>query len=205
MEMITNQIMVREYSVEQRTKDGYFNGTSLLNYFNSLGKVQKQMNNYKKNQSSIDWINYLIEAEGVEEPIKSSKGLSGATWMHPKVFIDFAMWVSLEFKSKAIEWVLDGLIKSRHDAGDYYNQMAAVVMEDYVSKFQRKPPAHAYMNEANMIREISGISASRNELSESELTLITALQRTNSVLIKKRVGIESRQKMLFVIVESHNL
>ena len=176
----------------QRTKDGFFNANKLINSTNK--KLQK----YKDNSSTKDFIKQLIY-EGIEKPMIS--GPSG-TWMHPKLFIDFAMWVSVEFKSIVIDYVLDGLIKGRHDAGDYYNEMCATIMKAYVETKGIKPPPMVYINEANMIKSMLGVNGlERNEMSEEMLNNITHLQKFNSLLISKGVGKDSRVRQLNLQVE----
>jgi len=124
--MKTNQVMVREQGFIQRTSDGYFNANTLISEWNAKSDNKKILGNYMKNESTTEYIEQL-KKEGIEKPNISCRGTGekSGTWMHPKLFIDLAMWVSVEFKSKVIDYVLDGLIKSRTDAGDYYNQMTA--------------------------------------------------------------------------------
>lgn len=195
--MKTNQIMIRDNkSFVQRTKDGFFNANALLEDWNSKTKNKPlQLGNYKKNQSTKDFIQQL-KAEGIDKPIISGRGKNGGTWMHPKLFIDFAMWVSVEFKSIVIDYVLDGLIKTRHEAGDYYNEMCAKILDAYVEYYDRKPPAYIFINEANLIREMVTSKKDRNEMTEQELRQITYLQKFNAALIDEKIGKEARIKRL---------
>lgn len=201
--MKTNQIMIRESMVEQRTKDGYFNANKFLEFWNKNNpKDLKQMNNYKKNKSCIEFCKYLQDNEDIKSPIITGRGKNGGTWMHPKVFIDFAMWVSLQFKSKVIDWVLDNLIQSRHDAGDYYKGMCNAIMTRYIQYYKSKPSPMIYIKEANMIKELCKINKDRNKLTESELQKITTMQKVNSTLILEGVGITSRKNHLSIIARS---
>lgn len=202
--MKTNQVMIREVGYLQRTSDGYFNGTALLETWNRDNGYRKQLGNYQSQKETKEFIEQL-KKEGIEKPMITGrgKGENQGTWMHPKLFIDLAMWISVEFKSKVIDMVLDGLIISRTDAGDYYNEMTAVIMEKYIEFKGCKPPATLYINEANMIREMAGVGdKDRNEMTENELAKITTLQKVNANLISKNVGKESRKKHLLIIAES---
>ncbi len=198
--MKTNQIMLRENLVEQRTSDSFFNANITLNHWNENNKDnQKLLYEYKQNKSTNKFIDYLKNNEGIEKPyITSPKG----TWMHPLVYVDFCMWISVEFKTMALKFVLDGLINTRHSAGDYYNEMCANIMERYIEYNGCKPSPMVYINEANLIREIAGVTVSRNEMSEKELNKITILQKVNSTLITEKVGKESRKKQLELIARS---
>jgi len=201
--MITNQIINRENLAEQRTKDGYFNANKLIEIWNDQNPNKvKQLGSYKNIQSTKDFISYLKNNEDVKSPIISGRGKNGGTWMHPKVFIDFAMWVSLEFKSKVLDWVLDGLIQSRHDAGDYYKEMCAAIMKRHIEYYGSKPNAMIFVAEANMIKDLAKLDRDRNNLSESELNKLTILQKVNSTLIRDGVGKKSRMKQLQIVAKS---
>lgn len=191
--MKTNQVMIREDGFKQRTSDGYFSGTELLNRWNfDNPSKRKEIAKYKKNKETSCFINQLKE-EGISNPyISSNKG----TWMHPKLFVDFAMWLSVEFKSKVIDFVLDGLIKTRCEAGDYYNEMCASILKTYVEHYGAKPPAHIYITEARRIKNMVTDKKDRNEMAEQELNQITYLQKVNANLIQKGIGKESRIKRL---------
>lgn len=190
--------MVREIGYLQRTSDYYFNATALLEVWNKDNGYRKQLGNYQSQKETKEFIEHL-KKEGIENPMLASRGRgeNQGTWMHPKLFIDLAMWISVEFKSKVIDMVLDGLIISRHDAGDYYNEMTAVIMEKYIEHKGCKPNPSLYINEANMIKEFAKVTGKRrNEMTEKELLLLTNLQKANSELILNNVGISSRKKQL---------
>ena len=194
--MKTNQVLKRDDAFVQRTKDGYFNATHLLNYWNKTNGDNKVLGNYQKNGSTKAFIEQL-KKEGLEKPVISARGngKNSGTWMHPKLFIDLAMWVSVEFKSIVIDYVLDGLIKTRNDAGDYYNEMCAEILESYLLFYGKKPPAYIYIKEASMIKSLV-TTKHRNEMNEQELRQITYLQKVNANLIKKNLSKETRIKRL---------
>ena len=133
----------------------------------------------------------------LENPMITGRGTgqNSGTWMHPKLFIDFAMWVSVEFKSSVIDYVLDGLIFSRNEAGNYYNEMCAMILDVYSEYYHKKPPSLIYIQEANMIKSLVTNNL-RNKMTEQELNQITYLQKVNANLISKRIGKASRIKRL---------
>ena len=136
--MKTNVIMNRSMGgliVNQRTKDGMFNATSLLEQWNKskglLGRKGKRIDDFLKLKSTEEFINALNEEilntdnPRYSEVYKSSRGKNGGTWMHPYLFIDFAMWINPKFKVQVIKFVYDELIKNRHSAGDNYKLLSA--------------------------------------------------------------------------------
>lgn len=102
----------------------------------------------------------------------------------------------------ALKYVLDGLIKTRHSAGDFYNQMCAVIMEKYIEYNGCKPAPMVYINEAKLINEIANVNVPRNEMTEKQLEKITILQKVNATLISEKVGRDSRKKQLELISRS---
>lgn len=202
--MKTNQVMKRDDAWIQRTKDGYFNANKLLDSYNKMSGEKKMLGNYSKLQGTKEYIDLLI-TEGIKFPTITGRGQgeNSGTWMHPKLFIDFAMWLSVEFKSKVVDYVLDGLIKTRTDAGDYYNEMCAAILINYMQVNNSKPTPFIYVNEAKMIRELAGVTdKQRNEMTESELNKLTILQKVNTTLINNHIGKESRRKQLNTIAVS---
>lgn len=130
--MKQNVVMIRKmgvYDVLQRSKDGMFNATELLKQHNK-GVRGKEVSAFLKNNSTIEFINALQESENIDtrkivSVNKGGKTSNQGTWMHPYLFIDFAMWINPTFKVSVIKFVHDELIKQRNDAGDNYVSLSA--------------------------------------------------------------------------------
>lgn len=119
-----------EFKVEQRTVDGFFNATELLKQWNLHNGTKKELKHYFENQSANELINTIIERENLnsrKSAYLSSRGKNGGTWMHPILFIDFAMWINPSFKYDVIKFVYDEMIKFRNLAGDAYPSMCRAV------------------------------------------------------------------------------
>ena len=58
---------------------------------------------------------------------KASRGKNAGTWMHPILFIKFAMWLNPRFEYYVIKFVYDELIKYRHSAGDNYKGLTSAL------------------------------------------------------------------------------
>lgn len=131
--MKTNQVLVRqmgEFEIQQRTQDSMFNATMLLKQWNAKSGQQKQMAHFLENNSTQEFIQ-AIENQEISKQRNSvllkSRGKAGGTWMHPYLFIDFAMWLNPKFKYNVIQFVYDQLIQIRHEAGDNYKVMSSAV------------------------------------------------------------------------------
>lgn len=131
--MKTNQIMIRQmgdFKVEQRTRDGFFNATDLLKQWNVSNRTKKEIKDYLLNKSTEEFLEALIEEEDLNKgnsPYLSSRGKNGGTWMHPLLFLDFAMWLNPRFKVKVLKFIQDEMIKFRNLAGDAYPEMCKAV------------------------------------------------------------------------------
>lgn len=134
--MITNQIMKRplaDFTVEQRTKDGYFCLTGLLNSWNLKMGTKKELKDYFDNKATQEFIKALADEEnlhGGKSPYVKSKARldrGGGTWGHPLLFIDFAMWLNPTFKVKVLKFVSDQMLTYRNEAGDAYKQLSSAM------------------------------------------------------------------------------
>ena len=146
--MKTNQEMIRKmgnFNVIQRTKDGMFNATDLLKQWNNQSCSERKMDNFFASHKTNEFINTIIEREKLNTPkmvYLKTRGKKGGTWMHPMLFIDFAMWINLEFKYDVIKFVHDEMIRYRNEAGDAYRELSSAVMKivpnDFMPKAMRK-------------------------------------------------------------------
>lgn len=127
-----------QFKVEQRTKDAFFNATALLKQWNDM--VEENVGNpiFKKKAIAdffrLNQTEDFILALKAEENITSdkhiyakSKGKLGGTWMHPILFIKFAMWLNPRFEVQVIKFVYDQMISYRNEAGDAYKELGKAV------------------------------------------------------------------------------
>ncbi|WP_212123135.1 KilA-N domain-containing protein, partial [Bacteroides pyogenes] len=129
--MKTNQEMVRKmgtFSVIQRTKDGYFNATELLKQWNNenekeqrrldkfwdVTNLDKLMAEIAENELNFKSPNFGELKNALSKSIRGKK--NGGTWMHPVLFIKFAMYLSPRFEYHVLKFVSDEMIKYRNEA-----------------------------------------------------------------------------------------
>lgn len=169
--MKSNQEMVRKienFSVTQRTSDGFFDGSELLRQWNAVeGNTKREMKKFLDNSATKEFMIALaIDENERESPIakmlhgdnqqvttndliKEVKGrntkngkMPGKVWMNPILFIKFAMWINPTFEVKVIRFVYDEMIKYRNDAGDAYREMSSaiskIVPADFMPKAMQK-------------------------------------------------------------------
>lgn len=90
--------------------------------------IKKDLKEFFSNKSTKDFISALIDEESLNGPrdaFVSTKGRNGRVWMHPLLFVKFAMWLNPWFEVKVLKFVYDELIGLRIDAGDNYKLLSA--------------------------------------------------------------------------------
>lgn len=129
-----------EYLVLQRTSDAFFDANALLRQWNKTDKnadlrISKFLDQHKV-QEFIQALKDEIR-EGANGPIgdfqvvittkgkRNKRGLKSPdqVWMHPYLFVKFAMWLNPRFEVKVVKFVYDQLIQARHLAGDHYSEL----------------------------------------------------------------------------------
>lgn len=180
--MKTNNVILRpmgEFKVAQRTKDGMFNATALLKQWNDKSISERKMANYFLSEKTNEFIFTIMERENLNTPkmvYLTSRGKHhGGTWMHPMLFIDFAMWINPSFKYDALKFVYDQMIKYRNDAGDAYRKLGNSVQKIVSPSF--------------MPAAMSNISKAINHV----------VFGSHETMMRNKVGEESKQQELFAL------
>lgn len=202
--MTTNQNMLRKmgnFEVTQRTKDGFFFATALLEQWNDANPdeqrridkfwdsthIDKLMleivinephllenssspklgddKNVSENQQVLNrgnspHLKNTTENQQVSKSpklgdyknldfdtlkkmvAKTSRGKNGGTWLHPVMFVKFAMYLSPRFEYHVLKFVADEMIKYRNLAGDSYKELslavAKIVPKEFIAAAMKK-------------------------------------------------------------------
>lgn len=207
--MVTNQIMKREFYdgfISQRTKDGFFNATEFLSAFNKMTGKKKVFAEFWSNKNVADFIEVLqndTSSNGgnslVLKPYETYKGKYGATWMHPYLFVKFAMWLSPELEYKVIKWVYDNLIDFRIQAGDHYKEMCKAISESYYDWCGKNPDPLIFVREAHFLNNVvfsNPKGNQRNDATPEQLDLMNKLQLANIKMIRAKMDKNTRHQNL---------
>lgn len=189
--MRTNQNLIRkmgDFDIYQRTSDGMFNATELLKQWNKQNGMKKEMKDYFDNKSAKEFIQVIIDRENLNKgnsPYLKTRGReNGGTWMHPLLFIDFAMWINPAFKYDVLRFVYDELIKYRNDAGDAYREMSEQIAKlsngkDIANNIKKVAEAINYISQNQHEKMI------RNKADESQMKEYVRIEKEVTMLIKK--------------------
>lgn len=163
--MKTNQEMIRpmgNFNVIQRTSDGYFNATHLLKQWNDNAKSKsveftdlktRDLDNFWKSTNLDLLMSEIAENEldfksqnfgdlknALSNTCRGKK--NGGTWMHPILFIKFAMYLSPRFEYHVLKFVADEMIHYRNEAGNAYIELGSavqkIVPKDFMPKAMKK-------------------------------------------------------------------
>lgn len=205
--MKTNQILQRpmgNFKVAQRTKDGYFDANVLLSQWNE-NNTEKRISRFLESPKTKEFISVLDHELGSEshganmhdgeyQAVIVSKGRNtkkGKTkdevWLHPYLFIDFAMWLNPKFKYQVIKFVYDELIKYRKEAGNNYKEMCDAIKsitkqnESLVHNISKVAEALNYIAYGHHVKDIRN-----KEADESKLRELSDLQKDITKLINKK-------------------
>jgi hypothetical protein len=68
-----------------------------------------------------------IVIRGRPKTLPDGSVVPGEVWMHPLLFIDFAMWINPVFKYDVLKFACDEMIRYRRDAGDAYRLLGSAI------------------------------------------------------------------------------
>lgn len=148
--MKTNQLLHRpmgQFQVQQRTIDGMFNATDLLRQWNTTNpEKERSLKNFWKstnlkelmeevvlNEINSKCVNstHLKTFDELKEMLsKTSRGkTNGGTWVHPVLFVKFAMYLNPRFEYHVLKFVSDQLLTIRAYSAESYKRMAKNIYE----------------------------------------------------------------------------
>jgi Zn-dependent peptidase ImmA (M78 family) len=99
---------VGDLAVTQRQQDGYINASKLTKaYEKQTGKYRNPNSWFEKDRTN-EYLELLSDKTGIEVydlVQKKGAGKNTEVWLHPKLAVSFAMWLSPEFEMMVSEWV----------------------------------------------------------------------------------------------------
>lgn len=197
--------------IKQNSKTGFLNLNDLMEcYLSENPKSSKKVENYMRLRQTSEFAETiresLLEAANqnthkngdlvlpLTEPLtvfETKRGKNGGTWVHPYLFLDFAMWLNPRFKLWAMSIIEDKLIELRNEAGDRFKDMMMAL------KGAGAVSPREYAKECVMLNNVvfgTSTKEQRNSASKEQLELLSKLQKYNAHLIDKRMSFFLRKK-----------
>jgi hypothetical protein len=132
-------------------------------------------------------------------------GKNQGTWLHPKLAVKFALWLSVDFEIWCDEQV-DAQVRGELNSRSVARRLAAVGYRSLCDALSithkaigKTTKPHNYMNEARLINEvITGAFKGRNrdQLTRAELELIMLVENRDVLLIGQGKDFATRKKHL---------
>lgn len=211
--------------VEQRTFDGMFNATSLINQWNKKNNANKSFADFIRLKQTDEFIKVLIDQEnlhvgnsqnGDNLAIKIKKGKftvhgrqPDEIWLHPYLYLKFAMWLNPKFEYFVIKFVYDSLIELRKISADLYIELCNAINWYYLNNFKREAKMDDYKTVGRLIQQlVFGKIFNTNPwqiASEKELQLRTNLQKILIGCYNKNYSVEKTLQILQSQVEISKL
>ena len=131
-ELITHE--VAKSLIQQRNGDGYINATQLCQ------AAGKRWHNYIRNETTGNFMRALSEKTRISvsllnQQVTTSEGVT-STWVHPKVAIHLAQWLSADFAVQVSEWVFDWMNGTKKSAELPYH------LRRHMANIASVPPTH---------------------------------------------------------------
>ena len=198
--------------VMQFNDSGWFNATVAADRFG------RRPVNWLELDSTVRYMDSMSSALKVDKSdlLDIKKGRGGGTWMHPKLAISFARWLSDDF-AVWCDLQIDKIIHGERESIDWgmmrhasksSNKVANEILM-MVRQEQGKETKHFhYANEAKLVNyALTGKfePVDRDSLSAQDLDLLASLENRNSVLIGRDVDRETRKEILCQMVSSSRL
>lgn len=105
-------------SVSQRVIDGYINATALTTAHKQATGQRKDVANWLVNKRVQQSLEHLTSITGIPvidlyQVFQGSPELGGGTWLHPKLSVRFAIWLSDDFGYQVECWVENWMFNSK--------------------------------------------------------------------------------------------
>jgi hypothetical protein len=200
-----------------------FNGDGWLHATEIAERFGKRLRNWLDSAETLEYVRALDELQHPDDGpsgisnvrdsgyLKTRRGNNGGTWLHPKLAVAFARWISPKFAvwcDLKIDALLRGESKpwanARREAAIGYRAVCDALAINCEAK-GKTPQRHHFINEARLINEvITGAFAGRNrdQLNAGELELVTLAELRDTALIGTDMPYAERKANLLGYVRS---
>ena len=188
--------------------DGWLHATEIAERF---GKEPAQWLRLDSTKEYIERLSERMEKSNVGKShitlVKTRRGntSTSGTWLHPKLAVKFARWISVDFEIWCDEQI-DALVRgeskpwasSRREASIGYRGVCDAIALNCEAQ-GKTPQRHHFINEARLINEvITGAFTGRNRdlLSTGELELVTMVEIRDVMLMGQGLSFAERKAAL---------
>lgn len=187
-----------------------FNSDGWINATEAAARFGKEPHEWLRLPDTTAYMEALVKSGIFPELVITKRGRNGGTWLHSKLAVAFARWLSPDFAvwcDQQIDGLLRGVGKgwatARREASIGYRGLCdalSLTCEAQGKTVQR----HHFINEARLINEvITGTFAGRNrdQLTANELEIIALVEMRDTVLLGQGMAFSDRKANLLSYVQ----
>lgn len=186
--------------------DGWINATEIAS------RHGKRLDLWLRNNETQEYIAALarrLNTANQRDLIRTTRGRNGGTWLHPKLAVKFARWLSVDFEIWCDEQI-DKLIHGEQNDWQHLRDSAAIGYQGMCDALSLTRTAqgkaskpHHYMNEARLINGVlfghfKGVD--RDSMTPVELRVIAMAEQRNTFLIGQGLDYHQRKRALTAYV-----
>lgn len=191
-----------------------FNADGWIHATEAAARFGKEPHEWLRLPDTERYLEGLQRRYGEIPYVKTSRARAdrgGGTWLHPKLAVKFARWLSVDFEIWCDEQI-DALLRGEQGNWQQARLQSAVgyrgLCDALAVAFEERgksPQRHHFINEARLINQvITGQFAGRNrdQLSAEELLLVSLIEIRDVLLIGQGKDFDARKKALLRYIQS---
>ncbi|WP_055136756.1 KilA-N domain-containing protein [Pseudomonas corrugata] len=192
--------------------DGWINATEAATRF---GKVPNEWLRLSSTEEYIEKLASRMSESNTGKPritlVTARRGntTTSGTWLHPKLAVKFARWLSVDFEiwcDEQVDALLRGESKpwasARREAAIGYRAVCDALALNCEAQ-GKTPQRHHFINEARLINEVitgAFVGRNRDQLNAGELELVTLAELRDTALIGSGMAYAERKANLLCYV-----
>ncbi|MGE8100350.1 KilA-N domain-containing protein [Pseudomonas fluorescens] len=189
-----------------------FNADGWINATEAAAQFGKEPAQWLRLPDAIRYLEGLQRTYGEITYVKTSrarKDRGGGTWLHPKLAVKFARWLSVDFEiwcDEQVDALLRGESKpwasARREAAIGYRAVCDALALNCEAQ-GKTPQRHHFINEARLINEVitgAFVGRNRDQLNAGELELVTLAELRDTALIGSGMAYAERKANLLCYV-----
>lgn len=191
-----------------------FNADGWINATQAAARFGKEPAQWLRLPDAIRYLEGLERTYGKITYVKTSRARAdrgGGTWLHPKLAVKFARWLSVDFEiwcDEKVDDLLRGNAKSwanaRREASIGHKAVCDAIALNCEAQ-GKTPQKYHFINEARLINQVitgSFAGRDRNQLSAAELEVVTLAELRDTALLCPGMGYAERKANLLGYVRT---
>ncbi|MFV3338591.1 KilA-N domain-containing protein [Pseudomonas sp. NY15349] len=188
-----------------------FNSDGWINATEAAARFGKLPHEWMRLPETVAYLEAMAKYGKIPQLVRSRRGRNGGTWLHPKLAVAFARWLSVDFAVWCDEQI-DALLRGEQGNWQQARLQSAVGYRGLCDALAiaceergTSPQRHHFINEARLINQvITGQFAGRDrdQLSAEELLLVSLIEIRDVLLIGQGKDFDARKKALLRYIQS---